>query len=106
MTFEETQSTMVDVGDKAPIEAADALFGTSQRVVIVVKGEWPVITGTSQAGFKAVRTSVGGNVVNPVPYAAEVQDGLADRLITAAIAAADPETQRRIEDRITPLFGD
>ncbi len=101
ITFEQALEGMQDAEVHAPEVMGEELLRLAQSAIGPIQQEWPVATGRSRAGFKAIRRDRGGAIVNDVDYAEDVHDGLADELIPRVIEQSDPTTIANIERDLT-----
>lgn len=69
------------------------LDGTRAEAVVTIRSEWPVLSGESRDGW----ANRDGAIVNDVPYASDVGDGLADRLIPDVLLRLEPRTIAQLE---------
>ena len=81
-----------------------ALRRVAAEAVQRIEEPWPVLTGASQEGWDSRPTATGADVVNPVPYASDVHDGLADQLVPEVLGDLEQEWQDFVEKRITPIL--
>lgn len=98
----------------------DLLESFAQLITQAIRDQWPVDTGTSRDRWTVTATGRGGDVglvvENPMFYAEYVHDELYARLIPqiwnavkrnliAGLKLRIDETEKRLEQKETPLFG-
>lgn len=106
MTFQDATDAITTVSDHALEDTEAALLDTAQKAIGPIKDRWPVRTGFSRDRWKATRINAGAGavIINSADYASHVDDGLADRLVAAALEENEPETIADVEGRISPRF--
>ncbi len=106
MTFDDAVAGMDAAAAEAPQIMSNELAAEAQTSLGPIVEQWPVATGRSSEGFKAIRTLKGAAIVNPVDYSGNVGPGLAESLIPPTLAALDPQTIDTIERQLNAHLGE
>lgn len=101
MTFEEATRQLEAARDAVPGAVDASIVEVGNQAVDQIAAAWPRDTGESADAW-AFR---GGAVVNDVPYAAYVHDGLADRLVPETLQELEPTFGELVKRRIDAVAG-
>ena len=101
MTFAEAEFAMQGAIDTAPATVSLNVARLAELSVVDIQADWPVLTGTSQDGWRTSREGLNSIILNTVDYAEDVHDGLADTLVPEVLESNDPAAIAAIERAIT-----
>jgi len=104
MTFEQAVLSMIGTGPRVEGALNEEMRHLADTTRGRVVGDWPVDTGESKRGFEVVATPNGADIVNRVPYAFFVRDGLAVSLIRAALDTLERPTVNRLETDVSHIL--
>ena len=101
MTFAEAERALQSAADHAAGDMSVNVARLAELSVGDIRADWPVLTGTSQDGWRATRSGLDSMIINDVDYAEDVHDGLADTLVPEVLETNDPAAIAAIERVIT-----
>ena len=104
MTPQQAAASLLSAARDAEQINRDELRRIAAAAIPVIESSWPVATGRSQDGWTTQPTATGAAVVNPVPYASDVHDGLAARLVPEVLADLEDQWTLAVERRLTPTL--
>ena len=104
MTPEQASASIAKAIRKAKQLNAKSIRAIAADAIPLIEVEWPVATGRSQEGWTDVSTTAGADVVNPVPYASEVHNGLADTLVPSVISSLEEDWRETVNSTLLPIL--
>jgi hypothetical protein len=104
LTPRQLHVSLLKAGAAAPRINTAAIQGVAAAAIPLIEGSWPAATGLSQDGWDDVAAPMGARVVNPVPYASDVHDGLADTLVPSVLAELEQGWEDTVNKQLLPIF--
>lgn len=104
MTPEQVKASIAKAAREVESINVASIRSVAVAAIPLIEEPWPVATGLSQEGWDDVPTLAGADVVNPVPYASDVHNGLAATLVPTVISSLDEEWEAAVNKQLLPIF--